>query len=71
MSKSRSTPWFRVPEVWLILVLLGATVLGSFALLATAMRHPDAHIAVPFDQPRPSRLPPIDPPRAATPRPRG
>lgn len=62
--------WYRVPEVWLILVLLGASVAGSFALLGEAMHTPDTHIAVPDDVPRPSRIPPIrpavvDPPAAA------
>lgn len=54
-------PWFRVPEVWLILFLLGATVIGSFALLAEAIDTPDTHIVVPDDVPRPSRIPPINP----------
>lgn len=62
------TPWFRVPEVWLMVVLLGATVLGSFALIASAVQHPDAHIAVPHDAPRSSKLPPVDPPAAPSPR---
>ncbi|PZQ10217.1 MAG: hypothetical protein DI564_16270 [Rhodanobacter denitrificans] len=52
-------PWHRVPEVWLIVVLLGATVIGSLALVVTAVRRPDAHIAVPGDVPRPSKIPPI------------
>lgn len=55
------TPWHRVPEVWLMVLLLGATVLGSFALIATAVQHPDAHIVVPNDVPRPSKVPPIEP----------
>jgi hypothetical protein len=33
--------WYRVPEVWLILILLGSTMAGSLALVATAVRHPD------------------------------
>ncbi len=56
-----SMAWYRVPELWLILILLGATVIGSFALLVTAIRMPDAHIVVPNDVPRPSRIPPILP----------
>ena len=56
-----SMPWYRVPEVWLILFLLGATVIGSFALLAEAINTPDTHIVVPDDVPRPSRIPPIHP----------
>jgi hypothetical protein len=61
--------WYRVPEVWLILILLGATVIGSLALVVTAVRTPDAHIAVPGDVPRPSKIPPItpDPAPAAAP----
>lgn len=61
------TPWFRVPEVWLMVVLLGATVLGSFALIASAVQHPDAHITVPHDAARPSKIPPRDPPAATPP----
>ena len=34
--------WYRVPEVWLILFLLGSTIAGSLALVATAVRHGDA-----------------------------
>ena len=33
--------WYRVPEVWLILVLLVSTMAGSLALVATAYRHGD------------------------------
>lgn len=56
-----SMPWYRVPEVWLILILLGATVIGSFALLAEAINTSDSHIVVPDDVPRPSRIPPTNP----------
>lgn len=52
--------WYQVPEFWLILLLLGATVIGSFALLATAIRTPDTHLSVPNDVPRPSRIPPSE-----------
>lgn len=61
-----STRWYRVVEVWLIVVLLGATVLGSLSLVATAMRHPDAHIVVPDDAPRPGHQPPARPGAAAS-----
>ena len=44
---SPSMPWFRVPEVWLILFLLGATVIGSFALLAEAIDTPVGLIPAP------------------------
>jgi len=33
--------WNAVPEVWLMLVMLGATVTGSLALVATAFGHRD------------------------------
>jgi hypothetical protein len=73
MSKHPSgTPflaWYRVPEMWLILIMLGATVVGSFALLATAIRTSDTHVTVPNDVPRPSRIPPSEaaaPPSDAT-----
>jgi hypothetical protein len=56
-----SMPWYRVPEVWLMLILLSAMVIGSFALLAEAIHTPDVHIIVPNDVPRPSRIPPIHP----------
>lgn len=58
-SAQPGLPWYRVPEVWLIVVLLGATVIGSLSLVVTAVRRPDAHIAVPGDVPRPSKIPPI------------
>ncbi|ANB18391.1 hypothetical protein [Dokdonella koreensis] len=64
VSEAPRLPWYRVPEVWLILVLLGATVIGSIALVFTAVGRPDAPVAVPGDAPRPSKIPPI---RAADP----
>ena len=40
--------WFRVPEVWLMIVLLGGVVIGSLMLVVTAVRHGDQlHAAVP------------------------
>lgn len=60
--------WYRVGEVWLMLVLLGATVAGSLSLVATAVRHPDAHIVVPDDAPRPGHQPPARPAGTAPPR---
>jgi len=33
--------WYRVPEVWLMIVLLGATMIGSVALVGTAFAHRD------------------------------
>jgi len=60
LDTSPTMAWYRVPELWLILFLLGAAVIGSFSLLATAIRSPDAHIVVPNDEPRSSRMPPIN-----------
>ena len=41
MNTNRNA-WYRVPEVWLILFLLGSAIAGSLALVATAVRHGDA-----------------------------
>ena len=41
-TEQTETAWYGVPAVWLILFLLTAMVLGSFALLAAALEHPDA-----------------------------
>lgn len=70
-TETAATPmrWYRVGEVWLILGLLGATVVGSLSLVVTAVRHPDAHIVVPDDAPRPSHQPPARPATATTARP--
>ncbi|MEO7323718.1 MAG: hypothetical protein ABIW82_02715 [Dokdonella sp.] len=54
-------PWFRVIEMWLVLVLLAGAVIGSFALLAAALRHPDLHLTVPNEVPRSSVMPPQQP----------
>ena len=53
--------WYRVPELWLIFILLGATVIGTFVMMAMAARQPDTHLVVPNDVPRPSKIPPISP----------
>ena len=34
-------PWWRVGVMWLFVGGLGAVVIGSFALLATAIKHAD------------------------------
>jgi len=60
---ARSNTWYRVPEVWLILVLLGSMVTGSLALVATAYRHPDTLLLAPKSIASP--LPPSSPARAA------
>ena len=54
--------WYRVPEVWLILFLLGVAVVGSLALVATAVRHGDA-----LRTPPPHALASPLPPTAARP----
>lgn len=59
--------WYRVAEVWLMLALLGSTVAGSIGLVVTAVRHPDAHITVPNDAPRPGHQPPARPGGGAAP----
>lgn len=38
-------PWYRVPEVWLLIVLLAGGVGGGVTLAAVAMSLPDAYIA--------------------------
>jgi len=35
------TRWYHVPEVWLMIVMLVATMAGSLALVATAYEHRD------------------------------
>lgn len=64
-ASQRPMPWYHVPEAWLMVVLLSATVIGTFALLATAIEHPDAHISVPADAVHASKIPPLK--RAGTP----
>jgi hypothetical protein len=54
--------WYRVPEVWLIVLLLGTMIIGSFMLLATAMRHPDELVSAPH-----SIASPLPPSRAQAP----
>ena len=36
-----AVPWWRVGVMWLFVGGLGAVVIGSFALLSTAVRHAD------------------------------
>ena len=59
---ARLDTWYRVPEVWLIVFLLGAMVAGSFWLLAIAIRHPDDLTGAPR-----SIASPLPPSRAAVP----
>jgi hypothetical protein len=48
--------WYVVPEVWLILVLIGSAMAGSLALVATALRHRDELVVA--HRPIASPLPP-------------
>lgn len=41
----KTTPWYRVPEVWLLLFLLAGGVGGGVALAVVAVGLPDAYIA--------------------------
>jgi hypothetical protein len=61
LSNQRRLAWYRVPELWLFMLLIAATVIGTFSMMATALRQPDVHINVPNDVPRPNRIPPIWP----------
>jgi hypothetical protein len=38
---TRQNRWYTVPEVWLMIVMLLATMTGSIALVVTAYEHPD------------------------------
>lgn len=48
--------WYSVPEVWLVLALIGSAVVGSLALVATALNHRDELVAA--HRPIASPLPP-------------
>ena len=61
IDKVATMAWYRVPEVWLILFLLGSSVAGSSALPGGAIHPPAPHTSVPTDGPRPSGTPPIRP----------
>jgi len=41
----KPTPWYRVPEAWLVIVLLAGGVFAGLSLAAIAWQLPDAHIA--------------------------
>jgi hypothetical protein len=41
----KKTPWYRVPEAWLVVGLLAFGVMASVAITVIAMHLPDAHIA--------------------------
>jgi hypothetical protein len=53
--------WYQVPEVWLFMLLILATVIGTFTMMAMATAQPDTHLVVPNDVPRPSKIPPTSP----------
>jgi hypothetical protein len=38
---TRHNRWYTVPEVWLMLIMLAATMTGSVALVFTAFAHRD------------------------------
>jgi len=40
-TPTRPVPWWRVGVMWLFVGGLGAVVIGSFGLLATALEHAD------------------------------
>jgi hypothetical protein len=56
---SPNLAWYRIPEVWLIWVLLVGIVIGSLGLVVTAVRHPDTLRETP--RPIASPLPPASP----------
>ena len=62
MTTRNPNAWYVVPEVWLILALIGSAVVGSLALVATALHHRDdlvvAHrpIAIPLPPSHAQRL---------------
>lgn len=68
MSADQTAPrrraWYQVAEVWLILILLGATVIGSLGLVYVAVHSPDRHLVVPYPTPRSSKIPPVVPQNA-------
>ncbi len=64
----RPAPWYRVGAVWLILILLGSTVIGSVSLLVTAIRLPSDRIVLPDEKPFSSKVPPIHAAPAVAPR---
>jgi len=52
---TRQMRWYAVPEVWLMLVMLGATVAGSIGLVVTAFGHRDElpHVGAALASPLP------------------
>ena len=41
----KPTPWYRVPEAWLVVLLLAGGVFAGLSVAFIAMHLPDAHIA--------------------------
>ena len=66
-TSTRRLAWYQVPEVWLFILLIVATVVGTFAMMDMAIRQPDTHLRVPNDVPRPSRIPPTTPATGSAP----
>lgn len=64
ITNTTENAWFRVPEVWLMIVLLVGMVIASFALLATAVRHND-QLRTPVARSLASPLPPSTAVRAS------
>ncbi len=40
----KPTPWYRVPEAWLVVLLLAGGVFAGVSVAVIAMQQPDAHI---------------------------
>lgn len=40
----KTLPWYRVPEAWLVILLLAGGVFAGVGLAVVAWRLPDAHI---------------------------
>ena len=41
----KPTPWYRVPEAWLVVLLLAGGVFAGLSVAFIALHLPDAHIA--------------------------
>jgi zona occludens toxin (predicted ATPase) len=67
MNEQEKNRWYRVPEVWMILVMLGGMVVGSFWLLYQAVIHSDPSVEAPT--PIATPLPPSSPHTASHTRP--
>lgn len=43
----KPTPWYRVPEAWLVVLLLAGGVFAGVSVAVIAMHQPDARIVQP------------------------